>query len=77
MSEEFETRDIKQAERWMAGERLSEHIAYLESQVRDLTGKRDTLVTAVKSLLEWMPICSVGSTGHSRRVAVEKALEAL
>jgi hypothetical protein len=34
------------------------------------------LIRSVKSLLDWMPICSVGSSGHKRRVAVEQALQA-
>ena len=29
---------------------------------------------SIKFLLEWMPVCSKGSSGHLRRIAVEKAL---
>ena len=31
-------------------------------------------IKRVKYLLEWMPICSVGSSGYQRRVEVEEAL---
>ena len=33
--------------------------------------------TAVRNLLEWMPICSIGSSGYQFRVAVEKAMQNL
>ena len=33
------------------------------------------LIQKVRYLLEWMPVCSIGSSGHKRRVAVEEALD--
>jgi len=33
------------------------------------------LIRAVKNLLDWLPICSVGSSGYSNRVALEEALK--
>jgi hypothetical protein len=39
-----------------------------------MSNEVEELVRSVKFLLEWLPVCSVGSSGHSRRVAVEKAL---
>lgn len=35
------------------------------------------LIEKTKYLLEWMPICSEGSSGHMRRVAVEEAINKL
>ena len=35
------------------------------------------LIEKVRYLLEWMPICSIGSSGHLRRVAVEQAIAKL
>ena len=35
------------------------------------------LIAKTRYLLEWMPVCSVGSSGHMRRVAVEEALDTL
>lgn len=45
-----------------------------ESRLR--AGLRE-LAERVNLLLEWMPMCSVGSSGHSRRIAVEESLRAL
>ena len=35
------------------------------------------LIESVQYLLEWMPTCSIGSSGHQRRVAVEEAIKHL
>jgi hypothetical protein len=35
------------------------------------------VIVKVKSLLEWMPKCSSGSSGALRRAAVEEALDEL
>jgi hypothetical protein len=35
------------------------------------------VIARVRKLLEWMPPCAKTSSGHLRRVAVEKALENL
>ncbi len=35
------------------------------------------LINKIRYLLEWMPICSEGSSEHSRRVAVETAIQAI
>ena len=35
------------------------------------------LIEKVRYLLEWMPICSIGRSGHLRRVAVEQAIAKL
>ena len=35
------------------------------------------LIEKVRYLLEWMPICSIGSSGHLRRVDVEQAIAKL
>jgi hypothetical protein len=36
-----------------------------------------TLLARTKELLEWMPVCSEGSSGHQNRIAVERAMKAL
>lgn len=48
----------------------------LKSESRLREGLRE-LAERVNLLLEWMPMCSVGSSGHSRRIAVEQSLRAL
>ncbi len=37
----------------------------------------EQFIKDVEDLLEWMPVCSVGSTGYARRVKVEAGLAAL
>jgi hypothetical protein len=39
-----------------------------------MTDDLRALIERVKYLLEWMPICSIGSSGHKRRLAVEESL---
>lgn len=34
----------------------------------------EQFIKDVEDLLEWMPVCSVGSTGHTRRLKVEAGL---
>jgi hypothetical protein len=36
--------------------------------------KLEDLFAKVKTLLEWLPVCSEGSSGHLRRIAVETAM---
>jgi hypothetical protein len=48
-----------------------------ESEEPHLGNAIPEVVAKVKSLLEWMPICSEGSSGYIRRVEVEKAIENL
>jgi len=55
------------------GEDLSTLKGYEETLPRTRK-KVETLVSAVRSLLEWMPTCSPGSSGYKRREAVEKAI---
>lgn len=37
----------------------------------------EQLIKDVEDLLEWMPVCSVGSAGHTRRLRVEAGLQKL
>jgi hypothetical protein len=37
----------------------------------------EQFIKDVEDLLEWMPVCSVGSTGHTRRTKVEAGLDEL
>lgn len=37
----------------------------------------EQFIKDVEDLLEWMPVCSVGSTGHTRRLRVEAGIEKL
>lgn len=57
---------VRPQDAWDAGWRYSKNAP---AQTR--------LITAVRRLLEWVPVCSIGSSGHLLRVEVEKALEEL
>jgi len=37
----------------------------------------EQFIKDVEDLLEWMPVCSVGSSGHTRRTKVEAGLAGL
>lgn len=50
------------------------NISTMFAELKKLRSELRELTAAVRFLLEWMPVCSVGSSGHSRRVAVEKLL---
>ena len=36
--------------------------------------KLEELLEAAKSLLEWVPVCSIGSSGYNRQEALKKAI---
>ena len=46
-----------------------------DSQATDKLREIAALVRCVKYLIEWIPNCSVGSSGYLRRIAVEKELD--
>lgn len=50
--------------------------AWQSSSSRLREGLRE-LADSVKELIDWMPTCSVGSSGYMRRMAVKEKLAAL
>lgn len=44
-------------------------------QFLDKVGEVQELVRAAKSLLDWVPVCSIGSSGYLRQEALKKAIE--
>jgi hypothetical protein len=63
----------KTNELWQAN---AEKLVRAEAAESKLSGV-EGLIETVKTLLEWLPICSEGSSGYLRRVAVERVLKSL
>jgi hypothetical protein len=50
---------------------------YKAEEVNEYEDRIADLCTKVKMLLDWLPICSEGSSGYLRRIAVETAMAEL
>lgn len=69
-------RQVKQSEEQTAAQ-LQREKAMMRRNEPMLGDAIPDLIAKVKALLEWMPQCSPGSSGHQRRVAVEQAIQQL